>query len=559
MRESLDAIVGYLDQLDSVLDSNAIDEVGITLDASLPPIYYTDGKLGVAKTILKPLFKHALESIYRIKLSENSVSDVCKEALSISRVVLLIKGDFPIAFDMRKRLIEMDILSIKEEITFTSLLYTRHPKCPSGWHHRRWCLMRNKRSSDTILSAAEIETERELCRQMAEKHPKNYYAWMHRLWVMKYMSRFQLEDELFFTKTWLQSHVSDHSAVNHRLQVIRHILTQPETLAYIVEGATGAQESVEEVLWVTFVEQQFQESEELIRKRPGHEALWYLRRSLLELLFVKASEALILSKIPLQELGEQAVSAELVASLSLTAEGTGTADGSTSTDSGIARCRAFTQLACTLLPSPASAATSSIDASGWLAKLLSYEMRLARHGVNHTDAWDYAAQRTMATRYAAFLLDRALHYVAGGAAPVGGAEGQVGEDEIVGAVTLRAAVTRALQQVCTTLQAEGKTTLVNSSQHLHRLRHHYSHVLPHFQILLDGFGTIKRRHEYFYCASKITKLISHMIYLHSKKTTSTIQPRSGALILDRRTHTYSARWSRWRVCSRCGAACSCSA
>lgn len=468
MSESIDSVAGYLVQLDSILDTYAIDEVGITLDASLPPIFYTEGKLGIAKTILKPLFKHALESIYRIKLSESSGSDACKEALSISRVVLLIKGDFPIAFDMRKNLLQMNILSIVDEITFTSLLYTRHPKCPSGWHHRRWCLMRNKRSTDAILSGGEIETERELCRLMAEKHPKNYYAWMHRLWVMKYMSRFQLEDELFFTKAWLQGHVSDHSAVNHRLQVIRHILTQPGALSYVVQGTNGVQEPAGEVLWVAFLEQQFLESEELIRKRPGHEALWYLRRSLLELLLVRASEALYDDKAHWYELGEQVVTAELVAALSLSAEATAEATGTicNTTTSGN---QAFAQLALVLSSPPVSTTTPTPDASSWLATLLSYEVQLARHCVDHTEAWDYAAQRTMATRYAAFLLDRTAHYFAGGALGAADVGRRVearcdGEQDNVGAATLSAALTHALQQVCTTLQTEGKTTIVNISR-----------------------------------------------------------------------------------------------
>lgn len=189
-------IASHVTELDSILDNNYIDEVGITLDASLPPIFYIDGKLGIAKTVLKPLFKFALQSVYKFKFSTrvSTCEHASKHALSITRLVLLIKGDFPIAFDIRKQLIEVGALPIRDEIAFTSLLYTRHPKCPSGWHHRRWCLLRSTRV-DSKLSAMEVETERELTRVMAEKHPKNYYAWMHRLWVVQYMSKYQLEDE----------------------------------------------------------------------------------------------------------------------------------------------------------------------------------------------------------------------------------------------------------------------------------------------------------------------------------------------------------------------------
>ena len=37
-----------------------------------------------------------------------------------------------------------------------------------------------------------VETEKELCKNMAEKYPKNYYAWMHRLWLLPQMNQYQV-------------------------------------------------------------------------------------------------------------------------------------------------------------------------------------------------------------------------------------------------------------------------------------------------------------------------------------------------------------------------------
>eukprot|EP01032_Pedospumella_encystans_P022027 gene22027-24973_t len=258
----------------------------------------------------------------------------------------------------------------------------------------------------------EVETERELTRVMAEKHPKNYYAWMHRLWVLQYMSKYQLEDELYFTKTWLQGHVSDHSAVNHRLQVIKRILEQVECLAYIVhrendEATTGMDD------WVVFLERMFRESEVLIWSRPGHEALWYLRRSLLEILLTQLQKCFGPGML-LCALGDANISAEEVGRLSLvTATSIEISAEAVELDplSNATTNNSFALLSAYLIQQNSAVSVDALEQLvSWLLTLLHYETRFAQHCVDHTAAWDYQAQRAMATRYAAFVLDRVLLY-----------------------------------------------------------------------------------------------------------------------------------------------------
>lgn len=471
-------IICHVTELDRILDNNFVDEVGITLDTSLPPIFYVDGKLGIAKTVLKPLFKFALQSVYKFKFSTRITASehVSKHALSITRLVLLIKGDFPIAFDIRKQLVEVGALPVRDEIAFTSLLYSRHPKCPSGWHHRRWCLLRTART-DNKLSAAEVETERELTRVMAEKHPKNYYAWMHRLWVVQFMSKYQLEDELYFTKTWLQGHVSDHSAVNHRIQVVKRILEQVDYIAYIVHG-----ESHDTIInvsdWVLFLERMFQESEELIWSRPGHEALWYLRRSLLEILLTHLQKYLG-PEISLCMVGDVFVSAVEAERLSLvTATSTETSAGrDPPSETANNNSFSFALLSAYLAQHP----PASTDAPSqlrlvqlvvsWLLSLLQYEMHFVQRCIDHTTAWDYQAQRAMATRYAAFVLDRVLLYttVEHGVESEsnsncdkcgGGGDGVDAQVTSGSGLTLREVLSLSAKKIFHSLQSEGKFVLL---------------------------------------------------------------------------------------------------
>ena len=181
----------HLDELNSALDCGNIDEVGITLDPSLPLVVQVENKLGLAKSFLKPMFKYALSELYLLRKEIHNYS-YKEELKNISRAVLLVKGDFPVAYDVRKTLISTGAIEVKLEIPLTAVIFTLHPKCPSGWQHRRWCYNYKHKPDSVILNCSEIETEKELCREMAEKHPKNYYAWVHRLWLLKHMTHFQV-------------------------------------------------------------------------------------------------------------------------------------------------------------------------------------------------------------------------------------------------------------------------------------------------------------------------------------------------------------------------------
>ncbi|KAJ1392924.1 hypothetical protein B484DRAFT_439400, partial [Ochromonadaceae sp. CCMP2298] len=322
-------------ELDRIFRSGEeIEEIGFTMDPSLPPVVFMEGNVGIAMTSLKSLFAYALAQLY--SLDRQALETKCGAAAaehvdSITRAVLLVKGDFPTAYIFRKLLIEQGRLRVAYEMHFMALLFTKHPKCPSGWQHRRWCLAQRRQAPTTTgttsttaatagtplhLSASEIESERALCTRMAEKHPKNYWAWQHRLWLLPHLSSVQLEDELHVSQQWLRSHVSDHSAANHRVQVVRCVLGNRPALEHIAVGRgcvaqTGLQKRLacqdsglkveeererelgKEERWerpamrLLLLDSLLGESEELLLSRPGHEALWCLRRSLVELLLVE--------------------------------------------------------------------------------------------------------------------------------------------------------------------------------------------------------------------------------------------------------------------------------
>lgn len=229
-----------------------INELGIMMTSPPPNIDIVDHKMGLSCKILKPLFSYTIKDFHLIlkdiKYGTKSLGDntVIHDIMRLTRAILIIKGDMPMAYNLRKQILLLSnnkVIDIDIELFFLSFLFTNHPKSPSSWEHRRWCLLQKCiNSNKTIIDLSPgifttnstdlkdfsmvIDSNNELllCSNMSEKYPKNYYSWMHRLWLLKYMNVTELENELIFTKEWLISHVSDHCASNHRVQVILKIL-----------------------------------------------------------------------------------------------------------------------------------------------------------------------------------------------------------------------------------------------------------------------------------------------------------------------------------------------
>lgn len=102
----------------------------------------------------------------------------------------------------------------------------------------------------------------------------------------------QIEDEMNFTKSWMLSHPSDHSAVNHRLQVIRRILDRSNDLPSFLDSLDRAQMRTQNPSF-QFILYLFEESGEIIDKYSTHESLWQYKKLLFLLLIHQFQKELI--------------------------------------------------------------------------------------------------------------------------------------------------------------------------------------------------------------------------------------------------------------------------
>ena len=196
-------LVGIIDELAKILEEkqDIIQSVDWIPSFSLQPpfVLYEERErvLGISSAVLKPVYKAVYQECMRYVSSVKSVDhqESCRlatsrwEIHSLSKITLLIKGDLSFIYNLRKKLLIEDPNLIPHEIPFTSLVFSKHPKSPSGWEHRRFCYKLKHRMENKLkLLPMELVTEQELCRRSADAYPKNYYAWMHRLWLLQFFS-----------------------------------------------------------------------------------------------------------------------------------------------------------------------------------------------------------------------------------------------------------------------------------------------------------------------------------------------------------------------------------
>ncbi|ORX59711.1 protein prenylyltransferase [Hesseltinella vesiculosa] len=256
----------HYDKLVEILEKHSIDEVGL-LPCDPPkddmpiqtrayhPLLLIDTKLGISLEALTILLQQAHEQF--VNLPSTAPDQTWEQ---VSRVMILLKPDNTTAMNARKRLVHSGVVSVQRELALLDLIFTvaRHTKSAAAWHHREWLLTREPQWLD-------MSKERRLCSQSATLHPRNYYAWSHRRWLLERIldNRLAVDDEYHTTTTWIEHHVSDHSAVHHLGQLL------PAWLGFAPSSDSCQARLKAHLVWVDTTTQQY----------PGHEALWMHRRT----------------------------------------------------------------------------------------------------------------------------------------------------------------------------------------------------------------------------------------------------------------------------------------
>ncbi|CCL99193.1 uncharacterized protein FIBRA_01208 [Fibroporia radiculosa] len=263
---------------------------------------FVDGNLGVPQKVLYKFYMLAIspfaQSYKKFKIdAKNRNSRLGSDPLiSLSAVLLLANPAHQSALNARKRLVEADLIDPKHDLIFTESLLTLRDASKQSilWHHRRW-LLRRIFQPLTLSPAALSDDDGNSLQQIAmppdvlqhefsvvsracDTYHRNYYARAHGFFCLEAlnaMTRTQtpdkrysglLQDEYQATRTWIEQHVSDYTAVQYLRSVYDMLLQDISRRESVQEDVSKSE--------LTF----FVHAQRLVEAYPDHESLWlYLR------------------------------------------------------------------------------------------------------------------------------------------------------------------------------------------------------------------------------------------------------------------------------------------
>ncbi|KAF7298072.1 Ubiquitin-protein ligase [Mycena chlorophos] len=226
------------------------------------PYILVDGNLGVFQKSLYRLYPTALSLLRG------------ESASQASSVILLVNPAHQTALNARKRLIKSEALSAEAELRFyEQLMPSSRPAAKESisWAHRRWLLQH----ISATIPPNRFDTEFKLIARCCELYPRNYYAWTHHSFLVQYLcsalseshgpasSAYEsvLVGQAHALRYWIETHVSDFSAMHHYCELLSCLQALPMQFAELSEPSAH----LSHVLG-------------LVALYPDHESLWvYLR------------------------------------------------------------------------------------------------------------------------------------------------------------------------------------------------------------------------------------------------------------------------------------------
>lgn len=280
-----------------VLPGDASIWIPDVAERSRSPFLFMENNLGVPEKELRrsylfavPVFS-AARMASRLHTLENpsnhTMSSVIQDLIDSSAVLILMNPAHQTALNARKKLIMRNLINVEEEVKFTAALLSSKHCCKQGelWYHRRWLLQRIypipsfpqglladvvADSPSFYLPPNDLSVDINLVTRACELYPRNYFGWTHRTICIRSALApgvhsttsdvfFEiLRKEIISVMQWIESHISDCSAVHHLKTLVR--LTEDAESAFPPDNLLIGHALT------------------LVRAFPEHETLWqYLR------------------------------------------------------------------------------------------------------------------------------------------------------------------------------------------------------------------------------------------------------------------------------------------
>lgn len=292
------------------------------------PVLYEENNLGLESWCIKHLYKYVYPELLesrRKKLSPQELANLNHLLIG----ALLINPDVYTFWNIKRELVEKEVLNVEKEFLFSKLVLSHKSKSNEAFSYRRWLITKilNK-YNDISLNESLLRNELEVTEIAAERSQNNYHAINHRMWAFNIISyntnlmRSFIVSELQWNSTWIFSHVSEHVGYHYRQFLIDHVKTRcnsftefenyyrevkkflecVENVNYVavlreVLGPWDASETSNNIIsYVNHLSillyDLFYTLFSLQKTFPDHESVWYYRRSVIYHIIVALYEIL---------------------------------------------------------------------------------------------------------------------------------------------------------------------------------------------------------------------------------------------------------------------------
>lgn len=192
------------------------------------PVLYQEHSIGLESWCIQHVYRYAYMELMEVR------SALAKRRLSYTKGsnlnhfligTLLINPDVSTFWNMKKELVEIDVLAADKELIFAKIILSYKSKSNEAFSYRRWLLKRFLSKTPQIdqnFALTLLQNEMSVCEMAAEKSPNNYHAWNHRIWtienVAEKIDNFKdvILGELDFSSRWIKGHVSEHTSYHYR-------------------------------------------------------------------------------------------------------------------------------------------------------------------------------------------------------------------------------------------------------------------------------------------------------------------------------------------------------
>lgn len=266
--------------LENIIETNSgIQEFAIVQTTenqkNKSPVLFEENCLGLeswCKSYIRN-YSHSLLLKNRRKLSRKLLSiDDMKNLNHIVIGAVLLEPNVVTFWNMKRDLVENEVLSIEQELYFDELVLSMHSKSYEAFSYRKWLLnLSIKKFNDLRF----FNNENVICEKTAQRYPNNYHSWNYRIWCMEKLWQLQPEmqnlifSELKFSRDWITSHISEYTGYYYR-QFLLDNLWKLKSTSFNIVGSLNFESSIKYLNLPFYNEDSFQMLNFLFGKSPSY-------------------------------------------------------------------------------------------------------------------------------------------------------------------------------------------------------------------------------------------------------------------------------------------------